>query len=160
MSELKFVVDHNVGRLAKWLRMVGFDTKFFTGENDSDMVEMALAENRIILTRDTRIMERRVVADGRLKAILIESDRLEKQLAQVITVLGLYKSRFRPFTICLEDNEPLIGKTKDEVKDRVSPYVYQTQQQFVECPKCRRIYWRGTHWQAMSRQIEQSAGQS
>ena len=153
-DRLKFMVDHNVGKLAKWLRMVGYDAKVFKGEDDSDMVKTAMAENRVILTRDTQIVRRRVVTNGQLKVILIENDQLEAQLKQIIIVLKLNRSDFRPFTICLECNEPLIKQNKEEVKDRVPPFVFKTQAQYVECPICHRIYWRGTHWQAMVHKIE------
>jgi uncharacterized protein with PIN domain len=60
----------------------------------------------------------------------------------------------RPFTVCLECNNPLEERSREEVKERVPPYVFQTQQQYMECPVCHRIYWRGTHWQAMLRKLE------
>lgn len=152
VNELKFTVDNNVGKLAKWLRLMGYDTSFFNGKNDSEMVARALAEGRIILTRDTHIMERRVVITGRLKAVLIQSDRPEQQMRQVIEALHL-DIQFRPFVICLECNQPLEERSKEQVKDRVPPYVSRTQDQYRECPLCHRIYWRGTHWQAMTRKL-------
>jgi len=142
-----------VGKLAKWLRIMGYDTLFFNGSNDSRMVAMALAEERVILTRDTQIMKRRVVTSGRLKAILIQNDEPEQQMHQVIDSLHL-DWRSKPFTICLECNQPLIEKSKQQVKDLVPPYVFQTQNQYMECPKCHRIYWRGTHWQAMTEKMK------
>ena len=145
----KFIVDHNVGKLAKWLRMLGYDTLFFNGNYDSKMISVALAEGRILLTRDTQIMKRRVVTTGKLKVILLKTDNPELQIRQVIETLNL-NNRSKPFTICLECNQPLEERTKDEVKDRVPPYVFQTQEQYVECPSCHRIYWKGTHWQAMT----------
>ena len=147
------MVDNNVGKLAKWLRIMGYDTVFFDGSNDSDMVAKALAEGRIILTRDTQIMKRWVVTSGRLKAILINSEEPEPQMRQVIDTLNL-DCQFRPFTLCLECNQPLAEKNKDQVKDRVPPYVSQTQSQYMECPACHRIYWRGTHWEAMTRKLK------
>ncbi len=153
ISELKFIVDHNVGKLAKWLRMMGYDTMFFNLSDDSLMVATALAEGRVILTRDTQIMKRRVVTSGKLKAILIQSDKPELQIHQVIDTLNL-DCLFGPFTICLECNQPLLVRNKQEVKDLVPPYVYQTQSQYMECPACHRIYWRGTHWQAMTQNLE------
>lgn len=135
---------------------MGFDSLFFNGENDSDMVRQALAEGRVILTRDTEIMERRVVRNGRLKAILINSEVPKTQIRQVLNSLDL-KPHFRPFTICLECNEPLTGKTKEEVENRVPPYVFRTQSQYMECPACQRIYWRGTHWEAMIKKLEELA---
>ena len=151
--ETKFIVDSNVGKLAKLLRIMGYDTLFFNGEDDSHMVATALAEGRVILTRDTQIMKRRLVTSGRLKAILIESDEPEQQMCQVINTLNL-DCQFKPFTICLECNQPLVERSKEEVKDRVPPYVFRTQNQYMECPTCHRIYWRGTHWQAMTRKLE------
>jgi uncharacterized protein with PIN domain len=153
-ESLKFIADNNVGKLAKWLRMVGFDTKLFDGEDDADMVAAALAENRIVLTRDTGIMDRRIITRGKVRAILISSDRLAEQIQQVIETLKIDKNQFKPLTLCIECNQPLIAKGKAEVKDRVPPYVYKTQEQFVECPVCHRIYWKGTHWQAMRQKIE------
>ncbi len=156
-SEIRFIVDHNVGKLAKWLRMMGYDSLFFDGEDDSQMVRKALAEGRVILTRDTGIMRRRVVNNGRLKALLIESEVPERQMRQVMTGLDL-KDNLRPFTRCLECNHPLEERSREEVKDRVPPYVFKTQTQYMECPACRRIYWRGTHWEAMTRKMEKLAG--
>jgi hypothetical protein len=150
---LKFIVDSNVGKLAKWLRMMGYDALFFEGSDDSQMVATALAENRVILTRDTQIMRRRVITKGQLKAILIQSDEPERQMRQVRDTMKL-DCQYKPFTICLECNQPLLGRSKEEVKDRVPPYVFQTQSQYMECPTCHRIYWRGTHWQAMTRKLE------
>ena len=150
---IKFIVDNNVGKLAKWLRIMGYDTVFFNAEDDSNMITTALAEGRVILTRDTQIMKRRVVTNGQLKAILIESDEPEQQMQQVITTLNL-NCHYGPFTICLECNQPLQERSKQQVKDLVPPYVFQTQSQFMECPACHRIYWRGTHWQAMTKKLE------
>ena len=149
---LKFIEDNNVGKLAKWLRIMGYDALFFNGSNDSRMVAIALAEERVILTKDTQIMKRGVITKGRLKAILIQSDQPELQIQQVIDNLHL-DCRFKPFSICLECNQPLVGKSKEQVKDLVPPYVFKTQNQYMECPSCHRIYWRGTHWQRMREKL-------
>ncbi|MBM3118058.1 MAG: hypothetical protein FJ006_00645 [Chloroflexi bacterium] len=155
--EIKFIVDHNVGKLAKWLRIMGYDAVLFTGEDDGKMVKTALAQNRVILTKDTQIMRRRVITSGRLKAILIENSDHKAQLRQVVDVLKL--DCFRPFSICLECNEVLVEKDKDEVRDLVPPYVFKTRSKFMECRSCHRIYWQGTHWEAMSRELEMFAAQ-
>ena len=152
-NELKFIVDQNVGKLARWLRMMGYDTVFFDGRDDAHLVAIALAESRLILTRDTQIMQRGVITSGRLKAVLINSDEPEAQIRQVIDTLNL-DCRFRPFATCLECNQPLEERSQEEVKGRVPPYVFQTQSQYMECPACHRIYWRGTHWAAMTRTLD------
>jgi len=154
MEGWKFIVDHNVGKLAKWLRMMGYDSLFFNGSDDSNMVRTALKEGRVILTRDTQIMKRGLVTSGRLRAILIGSDEPRLQMGQVIRELKL-DCQFKPFSLCLECNQPLVKRSKTEVEGRVPPYVFKTQDQYVECPACHRIYWKGTHWQAMTRKLNQ-----
>jgi len=133
--------------------MMGYDSVFFNGDDDSKMVKQALAEGMIILTRDTGMMRRRAISGGRVKAVLIESEEPERQMQQLINVIDL-KGQSRPFTLCLECNQPLEGRSREEVAGRVPPYVYRTQTQYMECPDCHRIYWRGTHWEAMARKIE------
>ena len=149
----KFVVDCNVGKLARWLRLMGYDASFFDGSDDSELVAMAKAEGRVILSRDTHIMKRRLITGGQIRAVLIDSDRPERQVRQVIDTLGL-DSRFRPFTICLECNQTLVERAKDELAGLVPPYVFKTQSQFRQCSNCKRFYWRGTHWRAMTKKLE------
>ena len=146
-----------MGKLAKWLRMMGFDSLFFSGDDDSQMVRQALAEDRVLLTRDTGIMKRRVVTSGRLKAVLMESEEPEQQMQQLVSAIDI-KSQSQPFTICLECNQPLVERSPAEVKNRVPPYVYKTQTQYMECPECHRIYWRGTHWKAMLNKLHRIVG--
>jgi uncharacterized protein with PIN domain len=136
---------------------MGYDTLFFEGSYDSEMVATAMAKQRIILTRDTEIMKRRLVTSGRLRAILINSEEPEKQMRQVVDTLNL-EQHSRPFTLCLECNQPLVESQREEVKDRVPPYVFKTQSQYMECPACHRIYWRGTHWEAMTRRLKGFTG--
>lgn len=150
---MKFLVDSNVGRLARWLRIAGFDTLFINGIDDNRLVRIALSEGRVLLTKDTQIMKRRLVTSGRLKVILIESDEVKAQLHQVVKTLNL-SNQLRPFTICLECNQPLVPKEREEIKGLVPPYVYQTKTQYMQCPNCQRIYWQGTHWQRMSKELE------
>jgi len=155
---LKFVVDQNVGKMAKWLRMAGFDASLFTGADDAAMIAAALAEDRILLTRDRRIMKRGMIAGGRIRTILIESDRFKAQVQQLLDTLKMDKSCFRPFSICLECNRRLEERDKEAIKDRLPPYVYLTRDRFAECPACGRLYWQGTHWQAMNRKIDAIPG--
>jgi uncharacterized protein len=155
---MKFIVDSNVGRLARWLRIAGFDTVFINDLDDNRLVRLALSEGRVLLTKDTQILKRRVAATGRLKVIMIEADEVKAQLRQVVKVLNL-SDKIKAFTLCLECNQPLVTKAKEEVKDLVPPYVFQTQTQYMQCPACQRVYWRGTHWQRMSRELERIASE-
>ncbi len=154
--EIKFIVDNNVGKLAKWLRIMGYDALLFSGDDDGKMVKTALEQNRVILTKDNQIMKRRLVTSGRLKAILIKDDDIKSQLRQVVAALNL-DYHHKPFSRCLECNQPLVEKDKEKVKSLVPPYVFKTQEDYMECPSCHRLYWRGTHWQAMSRELDEMA---
>lgn len=154
---LKFIADSNVGRLARWLRLLGYDTLFIKGIDDDGLVRIALKEGRVVLTRDTHILKRQVAATGRIKALLIRDDAPRDQLRQVVGELGLNWDQ--QFTRCLECNQPLEPRAREEVQARVPPYVYRTQQEFAECPGCHRIYWQGTHWQRMKRALEELEGE-
>ena len=156
---MKFIVDSNVGRLARWLRIAGFDTLFINDLDDNRLVRLALSEGRVLLTKDTQILKRRVATTGRLKVILIESEEVKAQLRQVVKTLKLTEE-IKPFTLCLECNQPLVTKDKEEVKELVPPYVFETQTQYMQCPACNRVYWRGTHWQRMSRELEKIVSES
>jgi uncharacterized protein with PIN domain len=153
---MRFIVDHNVGKLARWLRMMGYDSIFFEGDDDGQMVKQALAEDRVIVTRDTGMMKRGVISRGRLRAVLIESEEPERQMGQLMEIFDL-QGQAHPFTLCLECNRILEARTREEVAGRVPSHVYRTQTQYMECPNCHRIYWRGTHWQAMVRKLEKLA---
>lgn len=154
---MKFLVDTNVGKLAKLLRLLGYDTVLFAEGDDNSLVSLALAQNRVILTKDHEFLRRRLTATGRLRVLLIEGDDADEQLRQVIEHFQLDTSH--TFSRCLECNEILQSKEKAELHGRLPPYVYRTQQEFRECPSCRRPYWRGTHWQAMTRRLDKLATQ-
>jgi len=148
----RFIVDTNAGKLARWLRIMGYDTLFINDIDDEGLIAIGLKEKRVLLTKDTQIMRRRVVTSGRLKALLIIDDDSKAQLHYVVEAMRLNQKR--QFTICLECNETLVPRIKEEVRELVPPYVFRTQSRFVECPSCHRIYWRGTHWQRMKQELE------
>ncbi|MFW0859313.1 MAG: Mut7-C RNAse domain-containing protein [Dehalococcoidia bacterium] len=150
----KFIVDLNVGKLAKRLRMLGYDALFINGLDDNELVRIALKEGRVLLTRDTGILRRGVAFTGKIKVVLIEADNVREQLRQVAEMLQL-ESGSDPFSLCLECNQPLIPRGREEVHDLVPPYVFRTQEQYMQCPGCNRIYWRGTHWQRMNEELEE-----
>ena len=149
---MKFIVDSNVGRLARWLRIAGFDTLFINDLDDNRLVRIALQEDRALLTKDTQILKRRVAVTGRLKVLLIEGEEVKGQLRQVVKAFNL-TNEVKPFTICLECNKPLVPREKAEVEGLVPPYVFRTQTQYMQCTECQRIYWRGTHWERMSTEL-------
>ena len=151
--EPKFIVDLNVGRLAKWLRVLGYDALFVPDADDDQLIRIAAEEDRTILTRDSFIMQRRVVTSGQVKALLITSDYRQTQLRQVIQALGLKDDH--QFSRCIECNLPLRDVAKEDVKDFVPPFVYSTQEEFMRCPRCGKVYWKGTHWTNMRQELAQ-----
>ena len=134
--------------------MLGYDTLFINGLDDNELVRIALKEGRILLTKDSGILRRGVVFTGKIKVVLIEADDVREQLRQVVQTLHL-EPNSDPFSLCLECNKPLISREREEVRDLVPPYVFQTQEQYMQCPGCHRIYWRGTHWQRMNQELEE-----
>ena len=147
MKTCRFIVDANVGRLARWLRIMGYDALFVPGIEDAELVRLAASQGRAIITRDRLVMRRRAIASGRLNALLINGDRLDEQLRQVVEAYGLDAEG--GFSRCVECNEPLQAVERESARGRVPAYVFETQETFVECPSCSRLYWRGTHWRNM-----------
>jgi uncharacterized protein with PIN domain len=143
-----------LGRLARWLRILGHDVLYFRRIEDADLVELARREKRILLTRDTRLVQRRA-ARG---ALLIDSPYLELQLRQLARWNG--ESLLAPGLCrrCLECNEPTLTVEPESVEHRVPPYVFRTQRSFRECPSCHRIYWSASHVQDMLRRLRRSLG--
>lgn len=139
-----------LGRLAKWLRLLGYDTAYLPTADDHELARIARAEERVLLTRDVELTRRRG-----LRHVLIESERVEEQLLQVFNALNL--GTRQAFSRCAECNVALSPVSKESVRDAVPPYVWQTQEHFLRCPLCARVYWRGTHWAHMLAQIEDLA---
>jgi uncharacterized protein with PIN domain len=153
--EIKFVADCNVGKLARWLRMMGYDTSFFRDIDDGQLIGLALREGRVVLTKDTELLRRKAVTSGRVKLVLLQGDDPKEQLHEVVEALNLGSSSEQAFTRCLECNASLEPRTKDEVRELVPPYVFCTQSQYMQCPSCHRVYWRGTHWERMTKELKQ-----
>jgi len=157
MGDIKFIVDVNVGKLVHWLRMMGYDALLFDGEDDGQMLRIALEQERVILTKDSQFLKRRLITGGKVKALFVGGDDSERQIKHVVETLHL-DYQHSPFTLCLIDNHPLVSIAKEHIKDRVPAHVYKTQEQYMECPSCHRVYWQGTHWEAMVRELDRFAG--
>lgn len=157
--ETKFIADNNVGKLARWLRLMGYDALLFKQKDDDRMIKTALREDRVVLTKDAQFMKRHVVTSGKIKSIHIECDDPGLQVQRVVNMLKL-DYHFKPFSLCLECNRVLIARDKDEVRTLVPNRVFETQTQYTQCPVCHRVYWPGTHWRAMSKKLQdlQSGG--
>jgi uncharacterized protein with PIN domain len=136
---------------------MGYDTVLLRQKDDGQMIRIALSEDRVILTKDAQFMRRRLVTDGKIKTIHIKHDDPELQVQEVVKTLKL-NYHFKPFSLCLECNRALIARDKEEVKNLVPAHVFETQTQYTQCPACHRIYWPGTHWQAMVKKLQDLQG--
>jgi len=136
----RFLADRMVGKLARWLRLLGYDTVYLPQLSPVGVMREARRQGRIILTRDSRIVRQKDAPP----LLFITADRFREQLRQVVGELRLDPVK-QLLTRCSECNERLQVVTKNEVRDRVPEYVWQTQEEFRRCPACQRIYWSATH---------------
>ncbi|HLE08154.1 MAG TPA: Mut7-C RNAse domain-containing protein [Thermodesulfobacteriota bacterium] len=149
----KIFADSMLGKLALWMRVMGYDVEYEKAIDDGELVRRARKEGRVILTRDTLLIKRRWARDNHL---FIKSDHLRDQLKEAVSFFGIKKERF--LTRCLRCNVTLADIERESVKDSVPPYVYSTQESFSKCPVCGRIYWAGTHRENMEKEVERIVG--
>jgi uncharacterized protein with PIN domain len=147
--EPRFLLDCHLGRLTAHLRMLGFDCLYQNDFDDSNMAEIVHQGGRILLTRDRRLLMRKVVLHG---YCLRSLDSLG-QLTEVIQRFELV-NKIQPFHRCLRCNHPLEPVGKDAVLDRLEPLTKQYFNEFHICPACGQIYWKGSHYERMQKLIE------
>jgi uncharacterized protein len=148
-SPPRFIADAHLGGLARLLRMLGVDTLFENPWDDSGIVEVALRERRIVLTRDRELLKRRDV----LRGCFVRALKPRMQLDEVVMRYAL-APHFRPFTLCLHCNLPLAPAAPDDVAGQVPQGILERYVEFVQCPGCRRVYWQGSHWARMREMLE------
>lgn len=135
-----FIADVMLGRLARWLRLLGFDALYYSNISDYKLLKVAREQGRLILTRDTRLIKIKGIKDY----LLIRSNDSFEQLLEVIEALNL--RHFKLFSRCALCNG-LLSRVSDktEVKDSVPEFVFLNFHSFLRCSECGRIYWEGTH---------------
>ncbi|HOW85758.1 MAG TPA: Mut7-C RNAse domain-containing protein [Candidatus Aminicenantes bacterium] len=148
---MTFVADCMLGRLAKWLRILGFDAAYFPKAEDPDLVALARREGRVLLTRDTGLIERTARRPDRL---FVRSDDWQDQVVQVLDEYGLW-DEIRPNTRCLACNLPLKPLGREPARNLVSPYIGERAASFAVCAGCGRVFWPGTHAGDMELKIDQ-----
>ncbi|XGC81614.1 DUF5615 family PIN-like protein [Bdellovibrio bacteriovorus] len=146
---LLFFVDENLLGLVKRLRMMGIDSSTLPGASDDAVLEVAIQENRIILTKDRKFFER--LPDGR--GYFVKAEDAKDQLLEVLEQFPLQEYD-DALSRCFQCNTPIQAIEKDEVKERVDAKTYSLYEQFYECPTCLRIYWEGSHFDKMVKEVE------
>jgi uncharacterized protein len=141
----RFIVDHMLGSLARWLRMMGYDTVYDKSLEDADMARVARAEGRFILTRDKELSKE----PG---ALLLEEIDLDAQLKAIAVKFGL---KFHEELIrCSTCNGELVDLPKEEAKGKVPEGAYEANKKFWRCSKCEKVYWKGTHWLGINERLK------
>ncbi len=144
MEELTFIADAMLGKLSKWLRMLGFDTHYYRKHEIDTLLVLAIKETRQILTRKTRLRDRNDLKD---RLFFIKDNDPTKQLKEVIEHYNLQIKSDNLFTLCLICNLKLEEISPELVQDGVPDYVASTEKSFSICPHCKRIFWKGTHFE-------------
>jgi hypothetical protein len=155
IENIRFVLDGHLGRLAAYLRMLGFDTWYGRYADDPQLASVSSAESRVLLTRDVGLLKRREVEVG----YCVRSDKPYEQLREVVRRFAL-QPHFSPFQRCMECNAPLDPVAKAEVSHLLPPHTRETKTEFSRCRDCRKIFWRGSHHARMLGWIEGLAAQT
>jgi uncharacterized protein with PIN domain len=140
----RFVLDGHLGRLAAYLRMLGFDTWYERDIDDVRLAEISAAEGRILLTRDVELLKRSKVARG----FYVRADIPREQLRDVVTRFDLLDTT-APFSRCMHCNGILRRVSKEAVEDELPPHTRATKHEFSRCSDCRKVYWKGSHHERM-----------
>jgi uncharacterized protein with PIN domain len=148
-NSIRFAVDSMLGKLARWLRLLGYDTIYDPDVDDRQLAAIANQENRVLLTRDTRLPKELRVDNF----YLVQTSALDGQLREVIDHFGLdVESYF--FSRCSLCNEPVRSASRKEVEGKVPGYVFSSAEEFFVCPGCGRVYWAGSHYENARKFIE------
>ena len=151
-SERRFVVDGMLGKVAKWLRILGFDAR---DERLAarEQIEAYVREGWLVITRNRRWC-------GQNRVLCVEANEPMIQLAEVIKGASIRYEEVRPLHRCIRCNQPLQRISRDRALGYVPEYVYETSTLFCRCPECRRVYWPGTHPRRMMEQLKHAVGWS
>lgn len=140
----RFILDNHLGRLAVYLRMLGFDCRYRNDYQDDELAQVACQEGRILLTRDRRLLMRKIVSQG----YWCKSQDPRTQLLEIVQRYNL-AGKITPFRRCLRCNTLLQSVSKTDILDRLQPLTIRYYNDFALCPGCQQIYWKGTHYEHM-----------
>ncbi len=149
LKQARFVADGHLGRLAAYLRMLGFDTLYRSDYRDEEVARLSAGENRILLTRDRGLLKRNEVQRG----YCLRATEPARQLVEVLREFDL-TSAIAPFCRCIHCNAVLHATEKESVQHHLTPETAKYFKEFYLCPACNRVYWKGSHYRRMKRFIE------
>ena len=149
---MRFIADCMLGKLAKWLKVLGFDVLYMNKAEDDELLQLARREKRLLLTKDHELLEK-AKARG-LENYFVQSDDWRVQVGQDVDGLSL-REKIRPYSRCLECNAEFKSLPKKKAKNLVAPFVYERARSFAICPRCGRVFWQGTHFRDMEFKVEE-----
>ncbi|HET6725761.1 MAG TPA: Mut7-C RNAse domain-containing protein [Gammaproteobacteria bacterium] len=149
----RFVLDAHLGTLARYLRLLGFDTLYRNDYGDAELAAISADDHRILLTRDRGLLKRRIVTHG----MFVRDDKPRVQLADIVSRLNLHRL-MEPFSRCARCNGVLEPVDKAEIVDRLEPKTRLYYERFLQCTDCGQIYWKGSHFARMQKLIEEVFG--
>jgi uncharacterized protein with PIN domain len=154
---MTFIADRTLGKLAKWLRILGYDAVYWRIDDPEGILRRARQEGRTLITKDTKLYK----GKGSLEALLIREDNPFRQLLELVDHFRLPLTKERLFSRCLTCNALLEAIDPEEAKGEVPDYIYHTHGAFSRCPSCQKVYWAGTHYRHMTMLVERlQEGQS
>ncbi len=150
-----FILDNHLGQLATYLRMLGFDCLYRNDYQDDELARVAIGEERVLLTRDRRLLMRKAIRRG----YCIHQIDPRLQAAEVLRRFKLV-GQVKPFRRCLRCNNPLQVVQKQEIIERLEPLTKKYYDEFRLCPACNQIYWKGSHFEHMQAMILEMQAQA
>lgn len=147
---MKFIADRTLGKLVKWLRILGYDTVYWRSDDAEGLLHQAHRDGRTLITKDTKLYKRK----GKIEALLVQEDNPFLQLREVVRTLHLLIREEQLFSRCLACNTLLEDADHETVRDEVPEYIFHAHQEFSRCPSCRKVYWAGTHYDQMTTVVE------
>lgn len=138
---MKFILTKELGRLTRWLRLLGFDSVYFNSDDMKKLFVWAFNEERIIVTK-----RKSITSSNSVQIIYIKSDLLKDQFRELQKKLNKEISNRNLFTRCADCNRKVFSIDKSSVMGLVPEYVFKTQKEFFQCPGCEKIFWKATHW--------------
>jgi hypothetical protein len=149
----RFILDVHLGKLARYLRMLVFDAAYEQDQDDAAIIDLSLQQQRVILTRDLGILKQNRVTHG----YWLRHDEPGQQLREVLLALDLFR-QLQPFTRCMDCNGRIHPVDRKAVRGQISPNTFQQFKAFWQCRDCSKIYWRGSHYEGMLRQVNEIMG--
>ena len=149
---MKFIVDGMLGKLTRWLRMLGHNVKYSNKLDDAQLIAIAKREKRVLLTRDLELYQQ-ATAKG-VQAFYVDGKTEAERLAQLAKKFGISLEIDMAVSRCPKCNAQVKPTSKENVKDKVEETTFAYYNEFWQCPKCGQVYWQGAHWKRIRKTLE------